>query len=134
MNTKFSEWALRLLNFRGPQEGADYLYNESKIIKLRSIIIIANCSFVYLINRKIIHQKLSVVISSLKTLNWINKIVGKTDLLGQLKRQWVIDLILSQTLKAIKQWNKIQRFINIYSWEMTYPKFLRSVQKHIESQ
>ena len=40
------------------------------------------------------------------------------------------------TLKAIKQWNEVQKFIDIdiYSPEMTYPKFLKSVLKHIETQ
>ena len=42
----------------------------------------------------------------------------------------------SITLKAIKQWNEVQKFIDIdiYSPEMTYPKFLKSVLKHIETQ
>ena len=40
------------------------------------------------------------------------------------------------TLKAIKQWNEVQKFIDIdiYSPEMTYPKFLKPQLKYIESQ
>ena len=35
--------ALRVLNFKGPRELVDYLYKESKIDKLKNIIIKANC-------------------------------------------------------------------------------------------
>ena len=38
--------ALQILNFKGPPEESDYLYKESKINKLKNIII-ANCQFVY---------------------------------------------------------------------------------------
>ena len=38
--------ALQILNFKGPQEGSDYLYKESRINKLKNIII-ANCQFIY---------------------------------------------------------------------------------------
>ena len=39
--------AIRILNFKGPREGAQNLYKESKIDKVINIIIIANCRFVY---------------------------------------------------------------------------------------
>ena len=39
--------ALRILNFKGPQESVDYLYKESKIDKLKNIIIKDNCRLVY---------------------------------------------------------------------------------------
>ena len=47
----------------------------------------------------------------------------------------VMDLTLSHW-EAIKQWNKVQKIIDIdiYSPEMTYPKFRKSVLKYIESQ
>ena len=38
---------IRILNFKGPREGAKNLYKESKIDKVSNIIIIANCRFVY---------------------------------------------------------------------------------------
>ena len=38
---------IKILHFSGPREGAEHLYKESKIDKLRTIIIIANCLFVY---------------------------------------------------------------------------------------
>ena len=38
--------AIRILNFKGPKEGAKNLYKESKIDKVRNIRIIANCRFV----------------------------------------------------------------------------------------
>ena len=38
--------ALQILNFKGPPEVSDHLYKESKINKLKNIII-ANCQFVY---------------------------------------------------------------------------------------
>ena len=34
------------MNFKGPQEGSDYLYKESRINKLKNIII-ANCQFIH---------------------------------------------------------------------------------------
>ena len=39
-------------------------------------------------------------------------------------------------LKAIKQWNEIQNFIqiDIYSPKMTYSKFLKSVENYIKSE
>ena len=39
--------AIRILNFKGPREGAENLYKQSKIDKVRNIIIIANCQLVY---------------------------------------------------------------------------------------
>ena len=39
--------ALRILNFKGPQESVDYSYKESKIDKFKNIIIKANCWLVY---------------------------------------------------------------------------------------
>ena len=39
--------AIRILNFKGPRGGSENLYKESKIDKVRNIIIIANCQFVY---------------------------------------------------------------------------------------
>ena len=39
--------ALRILNFKGPQELVDYLYKESEIDELKSIAIEVNCWFIY---------------------------------------------------------------------------------------
>ena len=39
--------AIRILNFKGLREGAENLYKESKIDKVKNIIIIANCRFLY---------------------------------------------------------------------------------------
>ena len=38
--------ALKILNFKGPPEGSDYLYKESKTSKIKNIII-ANSQFLY---------------------------------------------------------------------------------------
>ena len=40
--------ALQILNFKGTQELVENLYKESKIDKIKSIIIKANCWFVYI--------------------------------------------------------------------------------------
>ena len=51
--------AIRILNFKSPREGAENLYKESKIDKVRNIIITANCRFVYDHLRKKLPENLS---------------------------------------------------------------------------
>ena len=50
--------AIRILNFKGPREGGENLYKESKIDKVRNIII-ANCQFVYNQQRKKLPESFS---------------------------------------------------------------------------
>ena len=125
--------AIRILNFKGLREGAENLYKESKIDKVRNIIIIANCQFVY----DQLQKKLPENFSDIFTLNTQlhhrstrgNKLIGpnvNTTRYGS----------NSITLKAIKQWNELQNFVktDISSPEMTYSKLLKSQKTYIEKQ
>ena len=122
--------ALRILNFKGPREGADYLHKESKINKLKNIIRIANCQFVY----DQLKNNLSETFSNFFTLNpQLHQHNTRKKRLAVPNAKTISYGSNSITLKAIKLWNKVQKFINIdiYSPEMTYPKFLKSVLKYI---
>ena len=122
--------ALRILNFKGPREGADYLHKESKINKLKNIIRITNCQFVY----DQLKNNLSETFSNFFTLNpQLHQHNTRKKRLAVPNAKTISYGSNSITLEAIKLWNKVQKFINIdiYSPEMTYPKFLKSVLKYI---
>ena len=122
--------ALRILNFKGPREGADYLHKESKINKLKNIIRITNCQFVY----DQLKNNLSETFSNFFTLNpQLHQHNTRKKRLAVPNAKTISYGSNSITLKAIKLWNKVQKFINIhiYSAEMTYLKFLKSVLKYI---
>ena len=121
------------LNFKGSRESVDYLYKESKIVKLKNIIIKANCQLVY-DQLKIIFQKLLVIFFTLNTE--LHKHNTRKNRLILPKVKTISYGSNSITLKTIKQWNKIQNFIkiDIYSLKMAYYKFLKSFENYIESE
>ena len=119
--------ALRILNFKGPQELVDNLYKDSKINKLKSIIIKANCRFVY----DQLKNNLPETFSNFFTLNTnfftlIYLSIVKT----------ASCFYNSITLKAKKQWNEVQNFIkiDIHSPKMTCSKFLKSLENYIKNE
>ena len=125
--------ALRILNFKGLREGSDYLYKESKINKLKNIIIIANIQLVY--NQ--LKNNLPKTFSNFFTLNTqLHQHNTRKNRLTVSNANTTSYGSNSITLKATKQWNEVQKFIDIdiYSPEITYLKFLKSVLKYIESQ
>ena len=124
---------LRILNFNGPQESVDYLYQESKIDILKNIIITANCWLAY----DQLKNNLPETFSNFFTLNTQlhkHNTRKKRLILSQVKT--ISYGSNSITLKATKQWNEIQNFIkiDIYSPKMTYSKFLKSVKNYIEGE
>ena len=122
-----------ILNFKGPQESVDYLYKESKIDKLKNIIIKDNCRLVY----DQLKNNLSETFSNVFTVNaQLHKHDTRINRLVLPKVETITYGSNSITLKAIKQWNEIQNFvkIDIYSPKMTYSKFLKSVENYIESE
>ena len=71
-----------MLNFKGPRDLVDYLYKESKIDKLKSIIIKANCQLVYDQLKTNLSETFSNFSPS-KTPNYTNTTLEKTDLFYQ---------------------------------------------------
>ena len=125
--------ALRILNFKGPQESVDYLYKESKIDKLKNIIIKDNCRLVY----DQLKNNLPETCINFSTLNaQLHKHNTRKNRLILPKVKTISYGSNSITLKTIKQWNKIQNFIkiDIYSLKMAYYKFLKSFENYIESE
>ena len=124
---------MRILNLKGPRESVDYLYKESKIDKLKNIIIKANWQLVY----DQLKNNLSETFSNFFTLNTqLHKHNTRKNRFIFPKVKTISYGSNSITLKAIKQWNEIQNFINIniYSPNMTYSKFLKSVENYIEGE
>ena len=108
------------------------LHNESKINKLKDII----CHFLY----DQLKNNLPETFSNFFTLNTqLHQHNTRKNRFNVPNANMTSYGSNSITLKAIKQWNKVQKFINIdiyhlYSSEITYSKFLKSVLKYIESQ
>ena len=124
---------LWILNFKDLRGSVDYLYKESKIDKLKIIIIKANCWLVY----DQLKNNLPETFSIFFTLNTqLHKDNTRKNRLILPKVKTISYGSNSITLKAIKQWNEIQNFvkIDIYSPKMTYSKFLKSVENYIESE
>ena len=124
---------MRILNFKSLQESVDYLYKESKIDNLESIIRKDNCCLVC----DQLKNNLPETCTNFFTLNaqLHNHSTRKNKLILP-KVKTISHGSNSVTLKAIKQWNDIQNFIkiDIYSLKMTYSKFLKSVENYIESE
>ena len=120
--------ALRILNFKGSREGS-----ESKINKLKNIIIIPNSQFVYNQLKNNLPETFSNFFTFNTQLHHHNTRKNRIPVPNANTTSYRSNSI---TLKAIKQWNKVQKFIDIdiYSPEMTYPKFLKPLLKYIESQ
>ena len=124
---------MQILNFKDPQESVDYLYKESKIDKLKNIIIKDNCCFVY----DQLKNNLPEIFRNFFTLNaQLHKHNTRKNRLILPKVKTITYGSNSITLKAIKQWNEIQNFvkIDIYYSKMTYSKFLKSVENYIVSE
>ena len=123
---------MQILNFKGPQEPVAYLYKESKIGKLKKIIIKDNCCLVY----DQLKNNLPETFRNFFTLNaQLHKHNTRKNRLILPKVKSITYGSNSITLKAIKQWNEIQNFIKIviYSPKMIYSKFPKSVENYIES-
>ena len=109
------------------------MYKESKINKLKNIIKIANCQFVY----DQLKNNLPETFSNFFTLNTqLHKRNTRKNRLAVPNAKTTGYGSNSITFKVIKLWNEVQKFIkiDIYSPEMTCPKFLKSVLKYIKSQ
>ena len=113
-----------ILNFKGPQELVDYLYKESENLKN---IIKANFWFVYDQLKNNLPETFSNFFTLKIQLHKHNTRIKRFILPKAKTTSWGSN---STTLKAIKQWNKIQNFIkiDIFSPKMTYYKFLNSVE------
>ena len=123
------------MNFKGPQEGSDYLYKEYKINKLKNIIIIANCQFVYDQLKNYLPQRNFSNFFSLDTQ--LHQHNTRKNILAVPNANMMTSYrSYSISLKAIKQWYEVQKFIatDIYSPQMMYPRFLKSVLQYIKSQ
>ena len=108
------------------------MHKESKISRLKNIII-ANCQFEY----DQLKNNLPETFSNFFTLNTqLYQHKTRKNRLAVPNAKTASYGFNSITLKAIKLWNEVQEFINIgiYSPEVTYPKFLKSVLKYIKSQ
>ena len=117
----------------GPREGVENLYQESKIDKIRNIIIVTNCQFVYDQLRKKLPEDFSDFYTLNTQLHHHNTGSNKHIVPNVSTTIYESNSI---TLKAIKQWNKQQKFIktDIFSSEMTYSEFLISIKTYIENQ
>ena len=92
--------ALRILNFKGPQESVDYLYEESKIDKLKNIIIKDNCRLVY----DQLKNNLPEIFRTFFTLNaQLHKHSTRKNRLILPRVKSITYGLNSTTLKAIKQ-------------------------------
>ena len=106
---------------------------ESKIDKLKNIIIKNNCRLVY----DQLKNNLPETFSNFFTLNTqLRKPNTRKNRLILPKVKTISYGSNSITLKAIKQWNEIKNFIktDVYSHKMTDSKFLKSVENYIESE
>ena len=124
---------MRILNFKGSRELVDYVYKGSKIDKLKTIIIKANCRFVY-------DQLKSNLLKTFSNFLTLNIQLHKHNIR---KHRLIFPNVNttsygsnSITRKAIKQWNRVQTFIkiDICSPKMTCSKFLKSVEHYIKSE
>ena len=124
---------MQILNFKGPQKSFDCLYKESKIDKLKNILIKDNCHFVYDQLKNNLPETFS---NSVTLYAQLHKHNTRKSRLILPKVKTITYGSNSITLKAIKQWNEIQNFIkiDIFSSKMTYSKFLKSVENYIESE
>ena len=124
--------AIRILNFTGPGEEAEKLYKQSKTDKVRNIIIITNCRFVY----DQLWKKLPENFSDFFTLNTQlhhhntrgNKLIVpnvNTTIYGS----------NSIRLKAIKQWNELLNLSKQISFlQKWHSKLVKSIKTYIEKQ
>ena len=124
---KIQNKALRIINFKGPWESIAPLYKESKIFKLKDIVLLNNLQFVYdQINKNL--PKSFHTLFTLKTEqhrhntrgNSLNVPPVKTTTYGS----------NSVTSCAIRDWNKVQNQLNP---EPTLPdlsghKFLKTIK------
>ena len=107
------------------------IYKESKIDKLKNIIIKDSCCLVYDQLKNNVPETFGILFTLNTQLHKHNtrknrlilpKVKAITYAMAQILLHW----------KLIKQWNEIQNFIkiDIYSFKMTYSKFLKSVENH----
>ena len=132
---------MRIISFKGPQESVDYLHKESKIGKLKKIIIKANFRLVYNQLTNNLPETFSNFFTQFHKRNTrkntqFHKHNTRKNRLILPKVKTISYGSNSITLKATKQWNEIQNFIkiDIYSPKMTYSKFLKSVKNYIEGE
>ena len=108
--------ALWILNFKGPQESVDYLYKESKIDKLKNIIIKENCRLVY----DQLKNNLPETFRNFFTLNaQLHKQNTRKNRLILPKVKFITYGSNSITLKAIKQGMKFKILLKLI---FTLPK------------
>ena len=124
--------AIRIFNFKGPKEGAENLYKESKTDKGRNIII-ANCQFVHCQLQKKLPENFIDFFTLNTQLHHHNTRANKLIVPNVNTTRYGSN---STTLKAVKQWNEQQNFakIDIFSPDMTYSKLLNSIKAYIENQ
>ena len=103
------------------------LYKESKIDKVRNIIIIANCRFVYDQLQKKLPENFSIFFTLNTQLHHHNTRGNKLIVPNVNAARYGSNAI---TLKEITQWNELQNFIKteIFLPEMTHIKLLKSIK------
>ena len=127
---KIQNKALRILNFKNPWDPIEQIYKESKIFKLKDIVIISNLKFVY--------DQMNKLLPRVFEKNFINKTRqhlyntrGNSLDVPQVKTTTYGSN--SFTLHAIRTWNFFQNKLSTTTSlpNLTPTKFLKVIKTYI---